>query len=76
MVLPLESLARGLFHQLGSCLGGTCVGYALVIPTSYCRYRGPSCQHTHATTHAHANTHTTQHANTHANTLTQALLLL
>lgn len=38
VVLPLESLAHGLFHELGGCLGGTCVGYALVIPTSYCRY--------------------------------------
>lgn len=38
VVLPLESLAHGLFHELGSCLGGTCVGYALVIPTAYCRY--------------------------------------
>lgn len=38
VVLPLESLAHGLFHELGSCLGGTCAGYALVIPTSYCRY--------------------------------------
>lgn len=37
VVLPLESLAHGLFHELGSCLGGTCVGYALVIPTAYCR---------------------------------------
>ncbi|XP_047431737.1 transmembrane protein 168-A [Mugil cephalus] len=35
VVLPLESLAHGLFHELGSCLGGTCVGYALVIPTAY-----------------------------------------
>ncbi|KAL0962696.1 hypothetical protein UPYG_G00344120 [Umbra pygmaea] len=35
VVLPLESLAHGLFHELGSCLGGTCVGYAIVIPTSY-----------------------------------------
>ncbi|XP_068611644.1 transmembrane protein 168-A [Brachionichthys hirsutus] len=40
VVLPLESLAHGLFHQLGSCLGGTCVGYALVIPTSYCSADG------------------------------------
>lgn len=37
LVLPLESLAYGLFHELGSCLGGTCAGYALVIPTAYCR---------------------------------------
>lgn len=36
VVLPLESLAHGLFHELGSGLGGTCVGYALVIPTAYC----------------------------------------
>ncbi|XP_077357055.1 transmembrane protein 168-A [Festucalex cinctus] len=40
IVLPLESLAHGLFHELGSCLGGTCVGYALVIPTTYCSADG------------------------------------
>ncbi|KAJ8416383.1 hypothetical protein AAFF_G00356710 [Aldrovandia affinis] len=40
LVLPLESLAHGLFHELGSCLGGTCVGYALVIPTSHCSADG------------------------------------
>ncbi|XP_054608825.1 transmembrane protein 168-A [Dunckerocampus dactyliophorus] len=40
VVLPLESLAHGLFHELGSCLGGTCVGYALVIPTTYCSADG------------------------------------
>ncbi|XP_013866062.1 transmembrane protein 168-A [Austrofundulus limnaeus] len=40
VVLPLESLAHGLFHELGSCLGGTCAGYALVIPTSYCSASG------------------------------------
>lgn len=37
LVLPLESMAYGLFQELGSCLGGTCAGYALVIPTAYCR---------------------------------------
>ncbi|XP_070827844.1 transmembrane protein 168-like [Chaetodon trifascialis] len=36
LVLPLESLFHGLFHELGSSLGGTCVGYAVVIPTNYC----------------------------------------
>ncbi|KAM7378132.1 hypothetical protein PAMA_013160 [Pampus argenteus] len=40
VVLPLESLAHGLFHELGSCLGGTCAGYALVIPTAYCSADG------------------------------------
>lgn len=40
IVLPLESLAHGLFHELGNCLGGTSVGYAIVIPTNFCRYCG------------------------------------
>lgn len=40
VVLPLESLTLSLFHDLGSCLGGTCVGYALVIPTAYCSADG------------------------------------
>ncbi|KAK7891612.1 hypothetical protein WMY93_023575 [Mugilogobius chulae] len=37
LVLPLESLFHGLFYELGRSLGGTCVGYAVVIPTNYCR---------------------------------------
>ncbi|KAK1335231.1 hypothetical protein QTO34_004815 [Cnephaeus nilssonii] len=36
IVLPLESMAHGLFHELGNCLGGTSVGYAIVIPTNFC----------------------------------------
>ncbi|KAF7707598.1 transmembrane protein 168 isoform X1 [Silurus meridionalis] len=40
LVLPLESLAYGLFYELGNCLGGTCVGYAVVIPTNYCSVDG------------------------------------
>ncbi|KAJ0028998.1 hypothetical protein NQD34_003995 [Periophthalmus magnuspinnatus] len=36
LVLPLESLFHGLFYELGRTLGGTCVGYAVVIPTNYC----------------------------------------
>ncbi|XP_034286890.1 transmembrane protein 168 isoform X1 [Pantherophis guttatus] len=40
IVLPLESMAHGLFHELGSCLGGTCVGYAVVIPTNFCSSDG------------------------------------
>lgn len=38
LVVALESLIHSLFHELGSSLGGTCVGYALVVPTNYCRY--------------------------------------
>ncbi|XP_054633497.1 transmembrane protein 168 [Dunckerocampus dactyliophorus] len=36
VVLPLESVFHGLFHELSSSLGGTCVGYAVVIPTNCC----------------------------------------
>ncbi|KAK0148154.1 Transmembrane protein 168 [Merluccius polli] len=36
LLLALESLYHGLFHELGGCLGGTCVGYAVVVPTNYC----------------------------------------
>ncbi|KAL0968582.1 hypothetical protein UPYG_G00268840 [Umbra pygmaea] len=40
LVLALECLFHGLFHELGKCLGGTCVGYAVVIPTNYCSSDG------------------------------------
>ncbi|XP_018585419.1 transmembrane protein 168 [Scleropages formosus] len=40
IVLALESLTYSLFHEMGNCLGGTCVGYALVIPTSSCSIDG------------------------------------
>lgn len=36
LVIPLESLFHGLFYELGRSLGGTCVGYAVVVPTNYC----------------------------------------
>uniref|UniRef100_UPI0037E6F7F1 transmembrane protein 168-like n=1 Tax=Semicossyphus pulcher TaxID=241346 RepID=UPI0037E6F7F1 len=36
LILPLESLFHGLFYELGNSLGGTCVGYGVVIPTNYC----------------------------------------
>ncbi|KAF7223990.1 transmembrane protein 168 [Nothobranchius furzeri] len=34
--LSLECLFHGLFYELGNSLGGTCVGYAVVIPTNFC----------------------------------------
>uniref|UniRef100_A0A8C5AJ75 Transmembrane protein 168 n=1 Tax=Gadus morhua TaxID=8049 RepID=A0A8C5AJ75_GADMO len=37
LVLLLESLFHGLFYELGNSLRGTCVGYAVVIPTNYSR---------------------------------------
>ncbi|KAM8861055.1 transmembrane protein 168-like [Synchiropus picturatus] len=40
LVLPVESLFHGLFRELGASLGGTCVGYAVVIPTNYCSADG------------------------------------
>ncbi|KAG8439784.1 hypothetical protein GDO86_005812 [Hymenochirus boettgeri] len=40
IVLPLESMSHGLFHELGNCLGGTSVGYAVVIPTNFCSPNG------------------------------------
>ncbi|XP_024138357.1 transmembrane protein 168 [Oryzias melastigma] len=36
LAFTLESLFHGLFYELGNTLGGTCVGYAVVIPTNYC----------------------------------------
>ncbi|KAM9753899.1 transmembrane protein 168-like [Menidia menidia] len=36
LVLPLEALFHGLFYELGNSLGGTSVGYAVVVPTNYC----------------------------------------
>ncbi|XP_032446674.1 transmembrane protein 168 [Xiphophorus hellerii] len=36
LILPLECLLHGLFYELGNSLGGTCVGYAVVIPTNFC----------------------------------------
>ncbi|CAL9697382.1 unnamed protein product [Knipowitschia caucasica] len=36
LVFPLESLFHGLFYELSRSLGGTSVGYGLVIPTNYC----------------------------------------
>ncbi|XP_026875571.2 transmembrane protein 168-A [Electrophorus electricus] len=40
MVLSLESLAHGLFHELGNCLGGTSVGYAVIVPINFCSVDG------------------------------------
>ncbi|RVE71556.1 hypothetical protein OJAV_G00052890 [Oryzias javanicus] len=36
LIFTLESLFHGLFYELGNTLGGTCVGYAVVIPTNIC----------------------------------------
>ncbi|XP_061896648.1 transmembrane protein 168 [Entelurus aequoreus] len=36
LLFPLEAVFHGLFHDLAASLGGTCVGYAVVIPTNYC----------------------------------------
>lgn len=33
VVLPLEITVRALMKELASGLGGTCIGYALVVPT-------------------------------------------
>lgn len=55
IVLPLESMAHGLFHELGNCLGGTCVGYAVVIPTNFCRYSYRALQPHHSVSELLAN---------------------
>ncbi|XP_013395203.1 transmembrane protein 168-A [Lingula anatina] len=36
-ILPLECMVLSLLLELGSVLGGTCVGYALVAPSTYHR---------------------------------------
>ncbi len=37
IVLPIEVLFHGVLHELGSTLGGTCTGYAVVGPSAFCR---------------------------------------
>lgn len=38
MVVPIESAVLSLLWELGSALGGTCIGYALVAPSLTVRY--------------------------------------
>ncbi|XP_077988254.1 transmembrane protein 168-like [Glandiceps talaboti] len=40
IVLPIECMQLGLLYELGKSLGGTCVGYALVAPSNFCRLDG------------------------------------
>lgn len=37
IILPLDSMAISLFHNLGSYLGGTCTGFGLVAPANLLR---------------------------------------
>ena len=37
IVLPIEAMLHGVLHELGSTLGGTCTGYAVVGPSAFCR---------------------------------------
>ncbi|XP_038054487.1 transmembrane protein 168-like [Patiria miniata] len=40
VVLPIESMLHGVLYELGSTLGGTCTGYAVVGPSAFCRTDG------------------------------------
>ncbi|XP_002739520.1 transmembrane protein 168-like [Saccoglossus kowalevskii] len=40
IVLPIECMQLGLLYELGKSLGGTCIGYALVAPSNFCRLDG------------------------------------
>ena len=40
VVMPVESMAYSVLSSLGNCLGGTAIGYAIVIPCHNCRKDG------------------------------------
>ena len=40
IVMPVESMAYSVLSSLGRCLGGTAIGYALVVPCYSCRKDG------------------------------------
>ncbi|XP_071809907.1 transmembrane protein 168-like [Asterias amurensis] len=40
IVLPIESMLHGVLYELGTSLGGTCTGYAVVGPSAFCRVDG------------------------------------